>query len=140
MDLMKLKTAKRMMGATVLVGAAFFASNASAENDMTPGTGAGTITVQDVNFDQILDIITAGGPDNKLNIFLGNGDGTFNQIFQAGLGIGVDMGLIAAGDVPEITFYQNLMATHLASTCSWGALGLPEDLTGLLSVGGNCSE
>jgi len=138
MDLWKIKTKKGLIGALVLLSAAFFASNAMAANDAGPGSG--TVTVQDVNFDQILDIITTGGPANSLNIFLGNGDGTFNQVFQAGLGLGVNMGLIAADDVPMITFYQNMMATHLMQTCSFGALGIPPELLNLVANGGseNC--
>jgi len=162
MDLLKIKTKKRMIGAAVLLSAALFASSATAENDMTPG--AGTVTVQDINFDQILDIITTGGPGNQLNVFLGNGDGTFNQIFQAGLGLGVSAGLIDAADVPEITFYQNMMALHLAGTCcpddaaagdgsgggatsglqipgaaaAFCAPGVPQEFLDILSAGGDC--
>ncbi len=143
MDLLKLKTKKGLVSALVLLSAVFFASGAVAQDHMMPGAGAGagagagTITVQDINFDQILDIITSGGPGNALNVFLGNGDGTFNQMFQAGLGLGVNMGLIEADDVPMITFYQNMMAMHLISTCSGGDLGLPPELIALLSSGGN---
>ncbi|NOX92792.1 MAG: hypothetical protein GXP18_10200 [Gammaproteobacteria bacterium] len=156
MDLLKLKTKKRMIGAAILLGAALFASNATAANDMAPG--AGTVTVQDVNFDQILDIITTGGPGNILNVFLGNGDGTFSNVFAAGLGLGVEMGLVAAEDVPEITLYQNMMALHLGTTCcpeggsggggTFGGFqipgasspcsGLPVELLSLMSAGGNC--
>jgi len=164
---MELKTKKRMVGAALLLGATIFTSSAIAQSDTAPaaGTGAGTITVQDVNYDQILDIITTGGPGNVLNVFLGNGDGTFNNIFQAGLGLGVQLGYIAAEDVPEITFYQNMMGIHLANTCcpdggaSAGtgdsssmpsglqipdaasilcAPGMPVDLINLVSGGGNC--
>lgn len=148
MDLMELKTKKRVVGAALLLGATIFASSAVASMHEAPDTGdsgagtgmdsgagtggsgagtgdsgagngmtPGTITVQDINYDQILDIITSGGPGNVLNVFLGNGDGTFNNIFQAGLGLGVQLGYIAEEDVPEITFYQNLMAIHLATTC-----------------------
>ncbi len=167
MDLLKMKTKKRMIGAAVLLSAVLFASNATAESDTTPDTtpGDGTVTVQDINFDQILDIITTGGPGNKLNVFLGNGDGTFNQIFQAGLGLGVSAGLIAAEDVPEITFYQNMMVLHLAGTCcpddaaagdgsggsgatsglqipgaaaAFCAPGVPQEFLDILSAGGNC--
>ncbi len=148
MDLLKLKTKKGLVSALVLLSAIFFASSAAAQDHMMPGagagsgdmgsgTGGGSIVVQDVNFDQILDIITSGGPGNTLNIFLGNGDGTFNQMFQAGLGLGVNMGLIEAGDVPMITFYQNMMAAHLISTCSFGDLGFPPELIALLSSGGS---
>jgi len=166
MDLLKIKTKKRMIGAAVLMSAALFASSATAENHMPAGPGAGTVTVQDINFDQILDIITTGGPGNQLNVFLGNGDGTFNQMFQAGLGLGVSAGLIAAEDVPEITFYQNMMALHLAGTCcpdddaaagdgsggggatsglqipgaaaAFCAPGVPQEFLDILSAGGNC--
>lgn len=162
MDLLKLKTKKRMIGAAVLLSAALFASSATAGSDTTPG--AGTVTVQDINFDQILDIITTGGPGNRLNVFLGNGDGTFNQIFQAGLALGVSAGLVAAEDVPEITFYQNMMVLHLAGTCcpddaasdgsGGGAAtgsaqipgvaaafcgpGVPQEFRDILAAGGNC--
>ena len=167
MDLLKMKTKKRMIGAAVLLSAVLFASNAAAESDMTPATpAAGTVTVQDINFDQILDIITTGGPGNQLNVFLGNGDGSFNQIFQAGLGLGVSAGLIDAADVPEIAFYQNMMVLHLAGTCcpddagdgsgdgsgggSTGGLqipgaaaafcgpGIPQEFLDILSAGGDC--
>jgi len=150
MDLFKLKTTKRMVGAVALLSAVFFASSAAAQDHTMmgsggdtggdAGSGSGTVTVQDVNFDQILDIITTGGAENKLNVFLGNGDGTFNQIFEAGLGIGVDMGLIAEEDLSMITFYKGMMTYHLVSTCSFDELGLPPELLGLLSNGGtgNC--
>jgi len=155
---MELKTKKRMIGAALLLGATFFASNATAAGDTAPVAG-GTVTLQDINFDQILDIITTGGPGNKLNVFLGNGDGTFNNVFQAGLGLGVQLGVIPAADVPEITFYQNVMATHLSNTCcpdggtggtSIGGYqvpdpasifcvpGVPVDLLNLVAGGGNC--
>jgi len=166
MDLLKIKTKKRMIGAAVLLSAALFTSSAAAQ-DHTMGSGgsgseAGTVTVQDINFDQILDIITTGGPGNQLNVFLGNGDGSFNQIFQAGLGLGVSAGLIDAADVPEIAFYQNMMVLHLAGTCcpddagdgsgggSTGGLqipgaaaafcgpGIPQEFLDILSAGGDC--
>jgi len=146
MDLFKLKTTKRMVGAVALLSAVFFASSAAAQDHVMmnsggdtggdAGGGSGTVSVQDVNFDQILDIITTGGAENKLNVFLGNGDGTFNQIFEAGLGIGVDMGLIAEEDLSAITFYKGMMTYHLVSTCSFDQLGLPPELLMLLSNGG----
>jgi len=150
MDLFKLKTKKRVVGAVVLLSAVFFAFSASAQDHMMMNSGgdtgsttggdtdggSGTVSVQDVNFDQILDIVTTGGAENKLNVFLGNGDGTFNQIFEAGLDIGVDMGLIAEEDQSMITFYKGMMTYHLVSTCSFDELGLPPELLGLLSNGG----
>ncbi|MCF6256323.1 MAG: VCBS repeat-containing protein [Gammaproteobacteria bacterium] len=171
MDLLKIKTKKRMIGAAVLLSAALFTSSAAAQDHMMgsggsggSGSEAGTVTVQDINFDQILDIITTGGPGNKLNVFLGNGDGSFNQIFQAGLGLGVSAGLIDAADVPEIAFYQSMMTLHLAGTCcpddaaagdgsgggSTGGLqipgaaaafcgpGIPQEFLDILSAGGDC--
>ncbi len=168
MDLLKIKTKKRMIGAAVLLSAALFASSATAADHMMgsgdSGGEAGTVTLQDVNFDQILDIITTGGPGNMLNVFLGNGDGSFNQIFQAGLGLGVTAGLIDAADVPEIAFYHSMMTLHLAGTCcpddaaagdgsdggSTGGLqipgaaaafcapGVPQEFLDILSAGGDC--
>jgi len=165
MDLLKIKAKKRMIGAAVLLSSALFASGAVAQSDMAGGgAGAGTVTIQDINFDQILDIITTGGPGNQLNVFLGNGDGSFNQIFQAGLGLGVSAGLIDAADVPEITFYQNMMALHLAGTCcpddaasdssgggsatggfqipgaaaAFCGPGVPQEFIDILSAGGDC--
>jgi len=70
---MESRTTKQVIGAAIILSAALFASTVAAEE---------AVTVKDVNFDSIPDVIVS--EDGQLTTFLGNGDGTFKKAQKSG--------------------------------------------------------
>ncbi len=65
---MDFRTKKQIFGAAIILSATFFASIVIAKE---------AVTVKDVNFDSIPDVVVS--ENGQLTTFLGNGDGTFKK-------------------------------------------------------------
>jgi len=65
---MEFRTKKQIFGAAIVLSATLFASTVIAKE---------AVTVEDVNFDSIPDVIVS--ENGQLTTFLGNGDGTFKK-------------------------------------------------------------
>lgn len=70
---MEIRKIKQVFGGVVILSAALFVSNVTAEG----------VVVEDVNFDSIPDVVVSG-EDGQLTTFLGKGDGTFGKALESG--------------------------------------------------------